>query len=301
MKIAIWKTGHPIADTVANSLKRGVPNADTFYTGAGYKSADAHIGYGILRGMETIIRGSVEKDVPCIILDRGYFNPCHYDGYYRISLCGTQQTIGLDKLEPDYERLSELGIEFPEPYRIRANAHTLIIPPTNYVCDFFKIDKKKWIKDLKTFFNDDSEFIVKEKPQDISSTYNISQKDDRLTNEACFTNCLRVVTFNSAMGWEALRRGIPVYSDPDHSIIGAYQKLRKTDDRPLHLDLKARRELFAIMSGLQMTLEEIRSGKICTLMEKLLSLFPSSSGGILGNQLQATLPPIPSNAEPITL
>lgn len=283
MKIAIWKTGHPIADTVADALKMGMPNADTFYTGTGYKSADAHIGYGILRGMEAIIRGSAEKNVPCFILDRGYFSPSHYDGYYRISLCGTQQTIGLDRLEPDYERLDKLGIVFPDPYRINSEAHTLVIPPTDYVCSFF--DLGRW-----------EEYALDNFP---NSKIRIRHKGGVRSLEEDLTNCLRVVTFNSSIGWEAIRRGIPVYSDQDHSIVGAYQKLRKTDDRPLHLDLKARRELFAIMSGLQMTLEEIRSGKICTLMEKLLSLFPSSSGGIPGNQLQATLPPILSNAEPI--
>lgn len=289
MKIAIWKTGHEIADTVADALKEGL-NGRIHYTdeikdierihrecdecGCLMCQYDIHIGYGILRGASEIFRlcDSVKK--AWINVDRGYFQPGHYNGHYRLSLCGTQQTIGLDKLEPDYERFAKLGIEFPEPYRINADAHTLVIPPTDYAARFFGIDN--W--QIPEF--SDSPCIIRKKGD-------VTPLGDHLTN------CLRVVTFNSSIGWEALKRGIPVYSDPDHSIIGAYQKLRKTDDTSLHLDIKARRELFAIMSGLQMTLEEIRSGKICTLMEKLLSLFPSSLAGIPGNQSPATLPPIP--------
>lgn len=260
MKIAVWKTGHEIADTVADALRDGLKNADIFHPNAGYKSADAHIGYGILRGVETVFRRSAKENVPCFLLDRGYFKPGHYDGHYRISLHGTQQTIGLDKLQPDYERLDGLGVEFPEPYRINSKAHTLYIPPTQHVRRFFGIGDWKAPK--------------------FDTPHIVRGKDDATPLEEHLTNCLRVVTFNSSIGWEALRRGIPVYSDANHSIIGAYQKLIKTDDRPLHLDIKARRELFAIMSGLQLTLEEIRAGKICKVMDTLLSLSTSGSGGI---------------------
>ncbi len=294
MRIAIWKTGHEIADAVADALKGGCYDKEVssiLYDGIGdaditrgIEAHDVHIGYGILRGTGDIFRRCDSLNKPWFNLDRGYFGPGHYGGYYRISLCGTQQTTGLDKLEPDYESLDRLRIVFPDPYRINSEAHTLIVPPTDYVRSFF--DLGRW-----------EEYALDNFP---NSKIRVRHKGGVRTLDDDLTNCLRVVTFNSSIGWEALRRGIPVYSDSNHSIIGAYQKLRKTDDRPLHLDLKARRELFAIMSGLQMTLEEIRSGKICTLMEKLLSLFPSSLAGIPGNQLPATLHPTPSSAEPIT-
>lgn len=235
----ILRTGHIIADTVASALEEGL---------YGYNPTIGSVGYGILRGTAQSFRGCDKDKIPWFNIDRGYFKPGHYDGYYRVSMCGTQQT-NLRNFEPDYARLEALGISFPKPCSINSNPHTLIVPPTDAVSAFFNI---KW----KTPIYNDSAVIVREK-----GCLRPLQED--------LNNCLRVVTFNSSIGWEALRQGIPVYSDPDHSIVGAYQK---TLDKPLHLDYKERIKLFAIMAGLQLTLQEIRDGKICQLLEKLMSL-----------------------------
>lgn len=273
MRLAIWETPHEIARVLGSAVYTGLlqspwaallPYHEDGTTNI-LEEYDAHIGYGILRGMDKVFRACDEKSKPWFNIDRGYFKPGHYDGYYRISLRGTQQVNALENIEPDYERMEKLGIEFFEPYRPRADAHTLYIPPTDHVRDFFGI--AHW-----------------EAPK-FDAPYIVRGKGDATPLSEHLTNCLRVVTFNSSIGWEALRKGIPVYSDPHHSIVGAYQKLI---DRPLHIDLKARRDLFAIMSALQMTLDEIRTDKICRILEKLLSLSTSLSGGIPEKPLPAT-------------
>lgn len=238
----ILRTGHEISDTVTSALEEGLYGPIT--------CRDFSIGYGILRG-------NAEKFRKCptwINIDRGYIKPHHYDGYYRFSLCGTQQT-NLGDIEPDYVRLEKLQVDFPLPRGIDSTAHTLIIPPTDHVAKFFKVNAYEWVRDQRMIYTD--------------SPLRIRMKGDDTPLEKHLANCLRVVTFNSSVGWEALRRGIPVYSDETHSIVGAYKKFI---DKPLHLDFKARRDLFAIMAGLQLTLQEIRDGMLCPLIDKLLAL-----------------------------
>lgn len=250
MRIAIWKTGHEIADTVADAIREGIPNAEVLYTGSGYKSADAHIGYGILRGTADIFRRSTKDGKPWLHVDRGYFSPGHYDGYYRISLCGTQQTSELDLIEPDYEVFERCGIKWETPTPLRPDAHTLIVPPTGYVADFFS--ECDWL--ASTEYNDGSRQIIR-------------LKSDIVPLAEHLTNCLRVITFNSTVALEALRRGIPVYSDPNHSLVGAFQK---TLDTPLHLDIESRAKLFAVAGRLQLTLQQMRDGELWPLLQMLL-------------------------------
>lgn len=246
--IKVWRTSHEIADSVADALEEGLNGIRS--------ELELSIGYGILRGNAERIRECEARGTPWFNIDRGYLKPGHFSGFYRVSLRGTQQTKGLGDLHPDYERLGRLQIEFPQPRGIRSNAHTLIIPPTEHAARFFGLGHPVvWMEDARKKYENDN-LVFREKGC-------LRPLDEDLTN------CLRVVTFNSSIGWEALRRGIPVYSDPDHSIVGAYQKIC---GQPLHLDLKARKALFGIMASLQLTLEEIKNGTICQLTDRLLAL-----------------------------
>lgn len=250
MKIAVWKTGHEISDTVAEAIEYGL-NAKHYVT---YDPSlkeivdyhDLHIGYGILRGMDDVFRACDKAGKPWFNMDRGYWKPGHYDGYYRISLRGTQQTFGLDKLKPDYERWDRLGIEIL-PMKSHGE-HILFCPPT---------------KDVANFFNYGGDQFL---PQ-----WNIKlrEKNSAIPLQDDLNQASKVFTFNSSVGWEALRQGIPVVSDPTHSIVGAYQKLL---DKSIHADSNARRDLFALMAGLQLQLSEIRSGKLWPLLQNLLTI-----------------------------
>lgn len=259
MKICVWKTGHEIADTVADAVKLGLRKApiksivscntmsfnDMNMHEELVSHADIHICYGILRGADHLFRACNLHGKPWFNIDKGYWKPGHYNGYYRVSLRGTQQTTGLDKLQPDYDRWDELGlfIEQAPPYYRDKILHC---PPTDAVSKFYGLpDWQHW---------PDTLLRAKGCTRDLQSDLNRS---------------MEVHTFNSSVGWEALRQGIRVYSDPTHSIIGAYQKQFDFSAADV---LDNRRELFSIMASLQLTLDEMRKGLLWPLMSKLLSI-----------------------------
>lgn len=264
MKIAVWRTGHPIADTVAEAIlvwlrttPHGIYNNHTSclikengQLSQSIENADIHIGYGILRGMDKVFHECQKRNKPFILLDRGHWKPGHYDGYYRVSLNGTQQTFGFDKLKPDYARWDALGIEVGQVKPETLNR--LVCPPTEYVGRFFKADP--W-------------FIGATNEIDLWRPKNC---DRQLQNDLDW--CGQVITFNSSVGWEALRQGIPVISDPEHSIVGAFlhHHGKKTFDLATEEGQSLRRELFATQAGLQLRLDEIRAGLLWPLIERLL-------------------------------
>lgn len=281
MRAGIWFTGHEIADRITEAVITGLSDAVKFSVFNAHAShdallrdvraADIHIGYGILRGMDRVYRAAAQTQRPWFCIDRGYWQPGHYAGYYRISLNGTQQTTGLVQLEPDYARLDRLGLTL-EPYRGGSvGSKVLICPPTAPVCAFFGVDEYRWAA----------------QHAGTSGTYVFRTKD--ATAPINYADYGAVITFNSGVGWEALRLGLPVVSDKNHSLLGAYQK--QVDEMP-QLDLDSRRRFFAIQAGLQLSLAEIRAGKIWPLITRLLS----TSAGMDAKPLPAMLPPIVSAA-----
>lgn len=259
MTFNILKTGHQIADTVAQALEEGLygkcNGSVLFHAEATAKKIG--IGYGILRGMSEVFKSADQY----VHLDRGYFKPHHFDGYYRVSLNGTQQTTGLDKLEPDYDRLNALKLDI-KPWRgFDRSKPVLVCFPTDAVREFFGI--KRW-----EFIGDDRNAVYRHKGD---------------TSPINFHDYNYVITFNTSVGWQALQNGIPCISDPTHSIVGKWYHNISLDnlEEAQYID---RNKLFATMAGLQLSLEEIRAGKIWELVSKLLSLYTSSSGMIPESQ-----------------
>ena len=242
MRIAVWRTGHEIADTVAYAIAEGACIHTDKLNDDFIKQFDVHIGYGILRGMDKVFRACGKADKPWFNIDRGYWKPGHFDGYYRVSLCGTQQTS--DWPDPDWGRWKSLGLEI-EPMAVR-DGYTLVCPPTDAVETFFGFPKNMNVPygTLKP----DHKYMLRPK----------GTKDP-----IDWDSVGKVITFNSSVGWEALRRGIPVVSDPTHSIVGAWQVRHGTDKRE---------ELFATMAALQLTIDEMRQGKLLPLLKKLLPI-----------------------------
>lgn len=273
MKIAVWKTGHEIADTVAEAVYEGLKRSGVDVSIKSTNSLndiqayDCHLAYGILRGTSEVFKQAQENGKLWFNIDKGYFKPSHYDGYYRVSLCGTQQTT-FNGLEPDYACLDRLHVDIGS----RKNnllGQDLICPPTENVRQYFGLSDRDYVG------------------------HNMRTKNCTRPLQGDLDSCRRVVTFNSSVGWEALRQGIEVVSDPAHSIVGAYQKLI---DKPLHLDVNERRKFFAIQASLQLTLPEMRSGHLWPLLQKLLG----STSDMMGvKQLPRTWQHIASSAVPI--
>ena len=152
MKIAVWRTGHEISDTVAKSLI-SLKDSSLFHTSELTEdiiaSHDCHIGYGILRGMDSVFRMCDTLGKPWFNVDRGYFAPGHYDGYYRVSLGCTQYVGGnIAKVIASGVGTGRFNLQFYEWKGLDANKSLLICPPTPHVCKFFGIDESEWIKGI---------------------------------------------------------------------------------------------------------------------------------------------------------
>lgn len=267
MKIAVFFTGHEIANKVGLAIREGLITAGHqvgWYSpeNMGYvERADICIGYGILRGMDDVFRECDRLGKPWFNIDRGYWKPGHFDGYYRVSLRGTQQTVHLNALTPDYDRWSALGVEM-KPWRGNKGDYTLICPPTKKVAAFFGVDAEAWTNwSIKTaesnwpLGNGLSSIRTKDSPTPLA---------DHLMGARV------VLTFNSSVGWQALAAGIPCISDPTHSIVGAWFKGVLMDNLS-KLQEAEREKLFGVMANLQLTLDEMRQGKTWELMSLLLS------------------------------
>lgn len=219
----LHKTGHEIADTVSDLIGE-LPDDD--YT----------IAYGILRHS---VFNDNRRWFEC---DKGLYSAGHYTGNYRLSFRGTQPIYSGDN------SLSEPHGQTLEPWR-GSGEWTMICPPTGYVCDFFKIDYSSWLfETLK---------LCREFPE----PYMIRTKD--ADNPIDWPLVKRVVTFNSTVGFEALRRGIEVISDPIHSTIGSYTRyIGKTIDYDRDI-------LFNFAEAHNFRLSE--KDKICQLVQHYLS------------------------------
>lgn len=259
----VLRTGHIIADTVAAALELG------FLGTIPHKFLSGTIGYGILRGNAKIFRECESKGEPYFNVDRGYFKPNHYDGFYRVSLNGTQQTIGLDKLEPDYDRLEALNLDIKEWRGFDWEKPVLVCAPTENVQNFFNINTsypELWRQQAVT-----GEWLNGTTFHRFNSLKKVTVRIKGDSAPINFADYNYVKTFNSSVGWQALQAGIPCVSDTPHSIVGKWFENISLENlsEAQYVD---RNKLFAVMADLQLSLEEIRAGKICNLVEKLLAL-----------------------------
>lgn len=267
MRVGVWLTGHDIADTVARNALRGMPDARIFRTyeepgnyQARIEQADCHIAYGILRGAADIFKMCSAGGIPWFNVDRGYINPGHYDGYYRVSLRGTQYCDD-HNIPTVCDRLQKLKVNFAPWRGFDFNRPVLICPPTDYVKGFFSdIDDHKWRERAVSWLlkNEITKYIIREKTDSM-------QTAEPQMHESNFA-----LTFNCSLGWKAIRDGIPCVSDPHHSFIGSRYKnipLDELSERQKTDQVRA----FGAMSELQLTLQEMREGRLWPLMSRMLS------------------------------
>ncbi len=162
MKIAVWSTGHTIADTVARAMQEGLPGCGFYNTyetlgpelDGDLPEADVHIAYGILRGTAEVFRKAQGSGKFWVNLDRGYLKPDHFGGYYRISLFGTQYVTPIQEWMFDETRFKKLGITLESWRGFDRSKPVLICPPTEYVKGFFDdIDDIKWLEKATSFLS----------------------------------------------------------------------------------------------------------------------------------------------------
>lgn len=220
--------------------KTGHPIADTVSDLIGeLPDGDYKIAYGILRHEE------FSMGLRWFEMDKGLWAANHYGGNYRLSFQGTQPIWHKDGPSEDHR----LDLE---PWRHQTGP-ALICPPTSHVCDFFNIDYSSWL--TKAIRQAEGPYIIRTKG---------------VENPIEWDKISKLITFNSTLGIEALIKGIPVISDPDHSTIGSYAVENYI------LDGTNRDELLSFCAAHQFKLSD--KSKICRLIEHYLSI--PSSGGI---------------------
>lgn len=283
MKIAVWKTGHEIADTVAVALAEGL-NAKIYSTALrpnddvcidNIKPYDAHLFYGVLRGTEWIGVYCDQEKIPYFILDRGYTNPGHFDGNYRISYRGTQFKW--------HEGIPRKPVDIKlEPMRYKGD-YVLICPPTTTVCNLFGIDRDVWIINAWAQCGW-TEYVMRDKGE---TFYNL---------ESQLGDARAVITFNSSVGWQALQMGIPVLSDVNHSAIGSFYRCTDLSTLIDNLQNKPdnRLELFEAMESHQFKLSD--TSGLWKLLDHYLT--QSSSDMMQERPLPQMCVPIVSVREP---
>lgn len=238
MRIALYRTGHEINERITQSLWRGLKErADVgiHLAASGIVDADVHIAYGILRGCGEVFKAAEAKGLPWFNVDRGMWGANHYGGLYRISYRGTQPKYRHFGIQADHT----LKLE---PYEKR-KGYTLICPPSDYVEGFF--GKQQLLG------TDDSMIIVRNKGDE---------------SPIDWPNIAKLITFNSSIAIEAIRRGIPVVSDKNNSVVGSFQDVVGE----IHLDTRRRDMLLRFISAHQMTLNEIEQGRIWEVLNHYL-------------------------------
>lgn len=257
MRIAVWETDHPISQTVSKSLAKGF-NADLLSTRdispARINEYDAHIAYGILRGTADVFRLCDQLNKPWFNVDKGYFGPSHYDGFYRLSCSGTQlkwhDGIPAERVDSLTPTRDVWFSDFP----------ILICPPSHYVCSWLGINDGDWI-------HEQQQKIRSLKYGDLFDV-KIRYKEEREPLD--LSTYRAVMTFNSSVGWQALMAGLPVLSDTTYSAIGSYYATKCIDNWLTDMADIPYGPLIGAMKAHQFTLAEFESGKAWPILEHYL-------------------------------
>jgi len=211
-------------------------------------STNKHIavGYGILRGTADIYRYNSINGVDFYEVDRGYINPNHYDGYYRITKNGLQARY--KELDLPFDRLDKL--KFKRENWFNPKGHILIIPPTEYIEKFYNHSPGWWKSEIvKSLDGTSRKFKIRDKSES-------RPLDHDLQDAYC------VITFNSNVAVDASIKGIPVVTGM-YSVAGKWCKNSIQDVIENKIEAPSREhvdKLLRFISYNQFTLEEIRNG-----------------------------------------
>lgn len=246
---SLWETSHPINQKVMQSFKYGMALISEYGDYPlkhidRWKGERNNISYGILRGTEKIFKASNEYWE----IDRGYFHPGHFEGYYRISRNGTRAKYNdaIARALPN-DRLEALNLKI-KPWQDNPKGYVLVCPPTELVREFFDVPED-WVGMVKQRFPN-HRLVLRGK--DASQIH----LRDALKGAYC------VVTYNSNVAIEALMEGVPVVADSPDIIAWLDATEKACPDREL---------LFRFLSYCQFTLAEIQTGKpwqICQSIQK---------------------------------
>lgn len=256
----IWKTDHPINETVTKALAKGTrfqrKNVDRFEQEFRYNPKES-IGYGILRGMTPIYQFCESNNLDYYNIDKGFLKPSHFNGYYRIGKNGLQPTYRDIDLSED--RLKRLKIDMNE-WQPKDDGYILVCPPTVYMENYYNWAHDAWLGAVEAWASNftDRSLLVRKK----------SEADVPLRHQMAKAYCM--ITFNSNAGIEALLAGIPVIAQEGASVIHGWNNLEINDIKyPEKLISHDREKLFRYLSYCQFTLREFETGEAWKITQEV--------------------------------
>lgn len=252
MTMYVWHTGHQINERVSAALHAGIPQTilkHTEWADNYINQTNKHvaIGYGILRGTADIFRHNHTTGVDFYEVDRGYLNPNHYDGYYRISKNALQATYR--ELDLPSDRLDKLKFERKQWFNPKG--HILIIPPSEYIEEFYNHPPGWW------------ESEVVKSLDGVSRPFKIRHKSESSPLEHDLQGAYCVITFNSNVAVDATIKGVPVVTGM-YSVAGKWcgNSIGDIIENKIEAPTQERVDkLLRFVSYNQFTLEEIRKGE----------------------------------------
>ena len=143
-------TGHPINETVMQAVEMGCRARGIAYRAVNPDAVirdtpDIAISYGILRGNAEAFTHLQENGKTWFEIDRGYINPGHFDGYYRISRNNLRQKyvplLGEKKKKDDWGGWSTYGDAI------------LVCPPSEASEEFYSACFKKPVNNQGCEYN----------------------------------------------------------------------------------------------------------------------------------------------------
>lgn len=252
----IWRTGHPFNDTVTNEFRKGslfLSPEEPLFTIKDVslyrpnEKPPASVSYGILRGADTIFKACQTHNVEFWEIDRGYFRPGHFDGYYRISLNHTRVAYNPD-IDLPSDRWKQLKIEI-EPWKKEEIGHILFLPPTEAVADFYGFDLDQWVDTIQRD-------LINYTDRPVVTRYKNDNRNTPIEYDITGAHC--VLGYNSNSLVEALIQGVPAIQLQAADILGWNRYTLKD----IEGDLKDcdREKFFRFLSYSQFTLSEFAKG-----------------------------------------
>lgn len=247
MTIYVWHTGHQINETLSMALHAGIPQSilkHTEWADNYFSSTNKHVavGYGILRGTGDIFHHNQKHNIDYYEVDRGYINPNHFDGYYRISKNGLQAKYKADVDYPE-DRLSKLKFERAEWFDPKGRI--IICPPSEYIEQYLGLAPGWWENEIVQSLD--------------GKTFKVRNKSDAtpLDNDLQGAKC--VITFNSNVAVDAAIKGVPIVTGM-YSVAGRWSQNSMANVMNDTLKVQDPYDLLKFISYNQFTLEEIKSG-----------------------------------------
>ncbi len=216
------------------------------------ESADLNAVYGILHGMEPIIRACEAAGRDYLYIDHGYFgrssSPTAMDGYYRVVKNELQHTV-MD--EPRISaagllRLDKMGVRLKQRRRARDGEVILLLPPSEHQCRFYAAQgvppQDEWIAQWK--------LALEHKHR---RTVVVCKKGDGNLENSLDIAAL-AVGFNSTAMIDLAAKGVLVESVGPSPLfwLPSWMPKRQWEDR--------RQALFCELALRQFTLDEIAQG-----------------------------------------